>query len=141
MGLNLLDVVLQSQPLNLTSDQQNVILSSLQHPDLAVKRKTLMLLCSAANTGNAETICSQIIEFCINHCSESEHLQIDMVNRAISLTQKFPRYDDYWHVAMVIRILPLANQDQIDVIHNYIKRELSSGNQVMFCYFCRNYTI
>ncbi|XP_049939262.1 AP-4 complex subunit epsilon-1-like isoform X1 [Schistocerca serialis cubense] len=128
-GLDLLEVILQHCPLSLTPEQQEIIMSSLQHPDHAVKRKTLALLCVAANASNAEQICTQIADYAQTYCSNNIHLRHDLVRRIILLTQKYPRDNDSWHVAMLLRLLPLASDSQVKTIHGSIKNLLSGEDQ------------
>lgn len=128
-GLDLLEVILQHCPLTLSPEQQEIIMSSLQHPDHAVKRKTLALLCVAANASNAELICTQIADYAQTYCSSNSHLRHDLVRRIILLTQKYPRDTDSWHVAMLLRLLPLASDNQVKIIHGSIKSLLSDIGQ------------
>ncbi|XP_067004637.2 AP-4 complex subunit epsilon-1 isoform X2 [Anabrus simplex] len=126
-GLSLLEVILYRYHLTLTPEQQQVVLSSLQHPDHAVKRKTLSLLCVVANEKNVQAICSQVVDYAQDSCEDNPHLRSDLVDRAVTLTDKFPDINNCWHIAMLIRILPLSTQDQTKSVQRRIKMCLLSG--------------
>lgn len=59
-GLSLLQTLISHQKINLTRDQQAVVLRCLQHPDNAIKVKSLHLLCKIADSNSAESICDQV---------------------------------------------------------------------------------
>lgn len=59
-GLNLLETLISHLQVNLTRDQQAVVLRCLQHPDNAIKVKSLHLLCKIADSSSAESICDQV---------------------------------------------------------------------------------
>lgn len=108
-GLNLLQSLISHQQVNLTRDQQAVVMRCLQHPDNAIKIKTLHLLCKIADSSSAESICDQIIDFLKNHCTNSL-LQDELVSLGMSLAEKYPSEANHWHLAALLRLLPVAKE-------------------------------
>ncbi|PNF30422.1 hypothetical protein B7P43_G12873 [Cryptotermes secundus] len=120
-GLSLLEIVLQQYKLPLSTAQQDVVLTSFCHPDEAMKRRTLSLLCTVAEAHNAETVCTQVVDYVCDQCSHNPHLQHDLISRAVALTDKFPNSQTHWHIAALIRVLPLARDKQAKAIQRRIQ--------------------
>ncbi|XP_023710793.1 AP-4 complex subunit epsilon-1 isoform X2 [Cryptotermes secundus] len=127
-GLSLLEIVLQQYKLPLSTAQQDVVLTSFCHPDEAMKRRTLSLLCTVAEAHNAETVCTQVVDYVCDQCSHNPHLQHDLISRAVALTDKFPNSQTHWHIAALIRVLPLARDKQAKAIQRRIQLMLLAGN-------------
>lgn len=108
-GLDLLQTLISHQQVVLTRDQQAVVMRCLQHPDNAIKVKSLHLLCKIADSNSAESICDQIIDFLRNHCSNA-HLQDELVSLGMSLAEKYPSDANHWHLAALLRLLPVAKE-------------------------------
>ena len=104
-----------------------MVLSGLRHPDEAMKRRTLHLLCTVAEPHNAQTICSQVIDYVRTGCGNNPHVQYDLVEQAIALTDKFPNHQTHWHLAMLIQLLPLAQNKQARAIQRRIQLTLLAG--------------
>ncbi|KAK3919365.1 AP-4 complex subunit epsilon-1 [Frankliniella fusca] len=121
-GLNLLQTLISNQHVNLTRDQQSVVMRCLQHPDNAIKIKTLHLLCKIADSSSAESICDQIIDFLKNHCKNSL-LQDELVSLGISLAEKYPSDANHWHLAALLRLLPVA-KEQSGALQAHLKLAL-----------------
>ncbi|XP_069674003.1 AP-4 complex subunit epsilon-1-like [Periplaneta americana] len=124
-GLSLLELVLERYKLPLSAAQQEVVLSSLRHPDEAMKRRTLSLLCTVAEAHNAEAVCTQVADYVRDQCTQSPH---DLVSRAVALTDKFPDPHTHWHIAVLIRLLPLAQHKQAKAIQRRIQLTLLEEN-------------
>lgn len=122
-----MEIVLQQYKLPLSTAQQDVVLTSLCHPDEAMKRRTLSLLCTVAEAHNAETVCTQVIDYVCDQCSHNPHLQHDLISRAVALTDKFPNSQTHWHIAALIRVLPLARDKQAKAIQRRIQLMLLAG--------------
>ncbi|PSN42024.1 hypothetical protein C0J52_08244 [Blattella germanica] len=127
-GLCLLEMVLRQYKLPLSASQQEVVLSGLRHPDEVMKRRTLSLLCTVAEAHNAQTICNQVAEYVRNECANNFHLQKELVERAMALTDKFPNHKTHWHIAMLIQLLPLGQHKQSRAIQRRIQLSLLAGN-------------
>ncbi|KAJ9584605.1 hypothetical protein L9F63_021047, partial [Diploptera punctata] len=123
-GLCLLEMVLHQYKLPLTALQQQVVLSGLRHPDDAMKRRTLYLLCTVAEAHNAQTVCSQVLEYVRSGRCDNLHIQRDLVQQIIVLTDKFPNHQTHWHIAMLIQLLPLAQDQQARAIQRRIQLAL-----------------
>ncbi|XP_034233673.1 AP-4 complex subunit epsilon-1-like isoform X2 [Thrips palmi] len=113
-GLNLLETLISHLQVNLTRDQQAVVLRCLQHPDNAIKVKSLHLLCKIADSSSAESICDQIIDFLKNHCSNT-HLQEQLVSLGMSLSEKYASNTNHWHLAALLRLLPIAKEQSASI--------------------------
>lgn len=113
-GLNLLETLISHLQVNLTRDQQAVVLRCLQHPDNAIKVKSLHLLCKIADSSSAESICDQIIDFLKNHCSNG-HLQDQLVSLGMSLSEKYASNTNHWHLAALLRLLPIAKEQSASI--------------------------
>jgi hypothetical protein len=131
-------MVLQQYKLPLTTAQQDVVLRSLHHPDEVMKRRTLSLLCTVAEAYNAEIVCTQVADHVHDHCAHNPHLQHDLVSRAVALTDKFPNSQTHWHIAMLIRLLALAQDKQAKAIQRRIQLTLLAGLWKAFLY-CTNF--
>lgn len=73
-GLTLLQNLLNYEHIHLNHDQHAVIMRCLQHPDNAIKVKSLHLLYKVADGNTAESICDQVRFFFhrkggLNYCS------------------------------------------------------------------------
>ncbi|GLH07341.1 AP-3 complex subunit delta [Gryllus bimaculatus] len=127
-GLDLLQNIIQQYNIVLTPDLQEVISRCLEYNDSSVQYKILRLLCVAANEKNVDMVCSQIADNVLSCCKDKLHFQVELINEAIVLTEKFPNTNNYWHVAMLIRLLQLADEKQSRLIQQKIKSALSSEN-------------
>lgn len=122
-----MEIVLQQYKLPLSTAQQDVVLTSLCHPDEAMKRRTLSLLCTVAEAHNAEIVCTQVVDYVCDQCSHNPHLQHELISRAVALTDKFPNSQTHWHIAALIRVLPLAQDKQAKAIQRRIQLTLLAG--------------
>ena len=120
-------MVLHQYKLPLSASQQQVVLSGLRHPDEAMKRRTLHLLCTVAEDHNAQTICSQVVEYVRTKCSDNPHIQQNLIEEAVALIDKFPDHQTHWHIAMLIQLLPLAQDKQARAIQRRIQLTLLAG--------------
>lgn len=127
-----MEIALQQYKLPLSTAQQNVVLTSLCHPDEAMKRRTLSLLCTVAEAHNAEIVCTQVIDYVRDQCSHNPHIQHDLVSRAVALTDKFPNSQSHWHIAALVRVLPLAQDKQAKAIQRRIQLTLLAGWWIAF---------
>jgi hypothetical protein len=127
VGLSLLERILEQYKLPLSPAQQDVVLASLRHPDEAMKRRTLSLLCTVAEAHNAEIVCTQVADYVHDQCAQNPHLQHDLISRAVALTDKFPSSQTQWHIAALIRLLPLAQDKQAKAIQRRIQLTLLAG--------------
>lgn len=120
-------MVIKQYELPLSAAQQDIVLRSLSDPDEAMKRRTLSLLCTLAQAHNAEIVCAQVVDYIREHCAHNPYLQHDLVSRAVALTDKFPNSQTHWHIAVLIRLLPLADDNQAKVIQRRIQLTLLAG--------------
>ncbi|XP_021918048.1 AP-4 complex subunit epsilon-1-like isoform X2 [Zootermopsis nevadensis] len=127
-GLSLLEKVLEQYRLPLSPAQQDVVLSSLCHPDQAMKRRTLSLLCTMAEAHNVEIVCTQVADYVRDHCAHNPYIQHDLISRALALTDRFQNSQTHWHIAALIRLLPLAQDKQAKAIQRRIQLTLLAGS-------------
>jgi len=120
-------MVIKQYELPLSAAQQEIVLRSLSDPDEAMKRRTLSLLCTLAQAHNAEIVCAQVVDYVRDSCAHNPYLQHDLVSRAVVLTDKFSSSQTHWHIAVLIRLLPLVQDKQAKAIQRRIQLALLTG--------------
>lgn len=70
----------------------------------------------------------QIIDFLKNHCSNA-HLQEQLVSLGMSLSEKYASNTNHWHLAALLRLLPIA-KEQSASIQAQLKLALLAGKTI-----------
>ncbi|XP_059479239.1 AP-4 complex subunit epsilon-1-like isoform X1 [Neocloeon triangulifer] len=118
-GLLLLENALVKYQMTLTEEQNSVVKSSLDHPDLSIKRRCLGLLTAGATENDVQSVCGQLFTHAAK--SEDESLKHWLLEQALLLLDRFESaVSEDWKLSALIKLMPLAEDTKIN--ENIYKR-------------------
>ena len=120
--MDLLEQLYNQHKIEITIDLQQKFFELLDYPDHIIKRKAISILSSIANARNAYTICYHIYEYARDNCQNNEYLIRYQIEHILELISKYPDENQYWHLALLVRVLPFCLPDQVETIHNLIMK-------------------